>query len=493
MPAESYQQHVADLENHLAPYAKRSFEEFSALFVNGRSIIQHFEETWRKNPQKLERRTPIQIERDRILYSESIRRLSEKYHVLYSGQRRIVRNYITHTMRMAHVTRSICRGLSLNQDLGEAIALGSKAGALPFIHASKEAVANWAKKKISEIDETKARNHPVRGQGHGQLKLDFGASQLPDFIREIRSEYVFENIRSCMPWAAGNDVSACYSSGQQSYWQLCTEPYQGSAKPSNYLPETMYGIWRHSLGHEPRPDSFHHKCQLEMDEKNIVLELRWNHATYESIIVQYADDVTWVLENLGDANTASLLSGHRNSIFTDLQRDLKNAFGDIPLGIFKGLTEPNTGKMYSYFINDLVGNSGATLMAANDDARERRALRRGVTSSELIGCSAEARAILERMKLFLKNQVFSEKRVSNRFTMLRTLSTACVDLLFDDNSTALQQRLTERAQLDQWSQEQERHALANLENPLHRLQFAINAFAEMSDQEIYDFVGVQSL
>lgn len=490
MPAESYQQHVAYLEGDLAPYAKRSFEDFSDPFVNGRSSAKHFENLWRRTPQKLESRTPIQIERDRILYSDSIRRLSEKYHVLYSGQRRIVRNYITHTMRMAHVTRSICRGLALNQDLGEAIALGSKAGALPFIHASKKAVAEWARKKILDIDSEYAQSG--RSAGVRQLKLDFGASQLPDFIQGLRSEYVINNIRSCIPWAAGIDVGFCYTSGQQSYWQLCTEPYQGSAKPSNFSPETMFGIWRHTLGQDPLPGSFHHKCRLELDERDVDLELRWSHATYEGIAVQYADDFTWVLENLGDANTASLLSRRSPSIFSELLRDLRTTFDDLPAGIYKGLSETDTGRMYGYFINDVIANAGTILRPDNDHARDRKALRRGATSEDLISCSDQARQILERMKTFLKNHVFNEKRVENRYLMLYNLSKACVDLLYDEPMSAWDERFEEKMNFEQWVPEQKRLAMAKVQDKLHRVQFAINAFAEMGDQEIYDFVGVQA-
>ena len=126
MAGETYKEHVDKLEDGLSPYAKKSFESFSQSFVDGGSIHDSYESKWRMNAggnPKLLYRTPLQIERDRILHSAGIRKQTEKYHVLYNGQRRIVRNYTTHTMRMAQVTRAICRGLKLNGDFAEAIAL----------------------------------------------------------------------------------------------------------------------------------------------------------------------------------------------------------------------------------------------------------------------------------------------------------------------------------------------------------------------------------
>src|SRR5258706_5981932 len=137
MAIDDYKTQVEFIEAGLADYAKKSFD--SHLFVDGGLLFKFYNDLWSKDNDriKLFNRTPIQLERDRILYSNGIRKQSEKYHILFRGNTKIVRNYITHTMRMMQVCRAICRGLKLNEDFAEAIALGSKLGALPFIHASK--------------------------------------------------------------------------------------------------------------------------------------------------------------------------------------------------------------------------------------------------------------------------------------------------------------------------------------------------------------------
>lgn len=110
MADSEYHVSVNRIEDGLLKCAKRSFESFSPEFVDGRDVFSHFASRWQKegNRVMLRNRTPIQLERDRILYSQGMRKQTEKYHVLYNGQRRIVRAYATHTMKMAQVARAIC-------------------------------------------------------------------------------------------------------------------------------------------------------------------------------------------------------------------------------------------------------------------------------------------------------------------------------------------------------------------------------------------------
>jgi hypothetical protein len=101
-----YFQTVKAYEESLLKCAKRSFEPFSNEFVDGGDIFSYYSEQWEKgNKLKLRHRTPIQLERDRVLYSPGMRKQTEKYHVLYNGQRRIIRAYATHTSCQGDGTR----------------------------------------------------------------------------------------------------------------------------------------------------------------------------------------------------------------------------------------------------------------------------------------------------------------------------------------------------------------------------------------------------
>lgn len=83
-------------------------------------------------------RTDFQRDRDRIIHSKAIRRLMHKTQVFLSPEGDHFRTRLTHTMDVAQIARTIARGLALNEDLTEAIALGHDLGHTPFGHNGEE-------------------------------------------------------------------------------------------------------------------------------------------------------------------------------------------------------------------------------------------------------------------------------------------------------------------------------------------------------------------
>ncbi|MBQ9714014.1 MAG: deoxyguanosinetriphosphate triphosphohydrolase [Clostridia bacterium] len=115
----------AQEELFLSPYAKRSAE------TQGRAR----EET------RCGFRTDFQRDRDRIIYSNSFKRLKNKTQVFFApeGDHYITR--LTHTLDVSQIARSLARSLSLNEDLAEAIALGHDLGHTPFGHVGERVLA----------------------------------------------------------------------------------------------------------------------------------------------------------------------------------------------------------------------------------------------------------------------------------------------------------------------------------------------------------------
>ena len=89
---------------------------------------------------KCDLRTDFQRDRDRIIHSNSFRRLKHKTQVFLSPEGDHYRTRLTHTLEVSQVARAIANGLLLNADLTEAIALGHDLGHTPFGHAGERAL-----------------------------------------------------------------------------------------------------------------------------------------------------------------------------------------------------------------------------------------------------------------------------------------------------------------------------------------------------------------
>lgn len=89
-------------------------------------------------------RTDFQRDRDRIIYSNSFKRLKNKTQVFFAPQGDHYITRLTHTLDVSQIARSIARSLCLNEDLAEAIALGHDLGHTPFGHVGERVLAKLA-------------------------------------------------------------------------------------------------------------------------------------------------------------------------------------------------------------------------------------------------------------------------------------------------------------------------------------------------------------
>jgi dGTPase len=83
-------------------------------------------------------RTPFQRDRDRIVHSKAFRRLKHKTQVFVAPQGDHYRTRLTHTIEVTQISRTVARGLALNEDLVEAIGLGHDLGHPPFGHTGED-------------------------------------------------------------------------------------------------------------------------------------------------------------------------------------------------------------------------------------------------------------------------------------------------------------------------------------------------------------------
>lgn len=111
---------------------KNTLSSHATLSVNTKGRL--------KKEKECDIRTCFQRDRDRIIHSQSFRRLKHKTQVFLAPTGDHYRTRLTHTLEVSQIARTIARALRLNEDLTEAIALAHDLGHTPFGHAGERAL-----------------------------------------------------------------------------------------------------------------------------------------------------------------------------------------------------------------------------------------------------------------------------------------------------------------------------------------------------------------
>lgn len=90
-------------------------------------------------------RGPYFRDQTAIIHSMSFRRLKNKTQVFFSPQNDHICTRIEHSLHVSTISASICKGLGLDIDLAQAIALGHDLGHAPFGHAGEKKLNELAK------------------------------------------------------------------------------------------------------------------------------------------------------------------------------------------------------------------------------------------------------------------------------------------------------------------------------------------------------------
>jgi len=97
----------------------------------------------RKNKECEEKksyRSAYQIDRDRIIHTNSFRRLKHKSQVFVAPKGDHYTTRLTHVIEVSQIGRTIARALNLNEDMVEAASLGHDLGHTPFGHIGESAL-----------------------------------------------------------------------------------------------------------------------------------------------------------------------------------------------------------------------------------------------------------------------------------------------------------------------------------------------------------------
>ena len=122
----------------------------------------------RERPEESsEVRTDFQRDRDRILHSQSFRRLMNKTQVFLAPTGDHYRTRMTHTLEVTQIARIIARALRLNEDLTEAAALGHDIGHTPFGHAGEYAMQKCFDREFTHYKQSVRVVEKLENDGAG--------------------------------------------------------------------------------------------------------------------------------------------------------------------------------------------------------------------------------------------------------------------------------------------------------------------------------------
>ena len=138
---------------------KRNFSKYAFLTANTKG---------REKPYTAsDVRTEFQRDRDKIIHSQSFRRLMYKTQVFLAPTGDHYRTRMTHTLEVTQIARIIARALRLNEDLTEAAALGHDLGHTPFGHAGENAMQKCFDPEFTHYKQSLRVVEELENEGEG--------------------------------------------------------------------------------------------------------------------------------------------------------------------------------------------------------------------------------------------------------------------------------------------------------------------------------------
>lgn len=330
------------MSGNLAPYASRSGQSRGRL---------HYE-------LESESRSAFQRDRDRIIHSTAFRRLMHKTQVFVATEGDHYRTRLTHSIEVSQIARGLCRTLSLNEDLAEALALAHDFGHTPFGHTGEDA--------LNEVMQ------PYGGFSHNDQTLRI--------LVKLEKRYAeFDGLN--LSW------------------------------------ETIEGIAKHNgplLVERGENDDKSYRTQVEklpitLREYNKInnLELH-SFGSAEAQVAAIADDIAYNNHDLDDglrANLFSIMELHQIPYISRILSTLKIHYPDLERG---RLIHELVRRLINGMVTDVLreSNRRISLLVPSSASDIRNA------KHSVIGFSSEMVEVEKSLKLFLSEKFYRHKSVT---------------------------------------------------------------------------------
>ena len=146
---------------------RESFQRREKQFLSPHGAPSAHAQRRHPEPHQCPIRTPFQLDRDRIVYSNAFRRLKYKTQVFLSPLGDHYRTRLTHTLEVSEIARNIARAMHMNEDLAEAIALGHDLGHTPFGHGGETALTEVHSPHFTHSDQSLRVVDRLENRGKG--------------------------------------------------------------------------------------------------------------------------------------------------------------------------------------------------------------------------------------------------------------------------------------------------------------------------------------
>ncbi len=129
-------------------------------------------------------RTAFQRDRDRIIYSNAFRNLSDRRQILVERDSEHNRSRLTHTVEVVQVSKTIASAMGLNQDMTEAIALGHDLGQPPFADVGENLLNSF-------LNGTDNAEGVLPGHDWGGFKHNYQSLRVVD---KLEKKYAYDGL-----------------------------------------------------------------------------------------------------------------------------------------------------------------------------------------------------------------------------------------------------------------------------------------------------------